>query len=97
MERSKLKIYRVGFTPIHANGRIGVSSNVLVIAYSEDQAKKLLRDWMVIRRKQNYFYEGVEKINKTSPEGKQALGNRWKSYEERFEAQNNYIYKGEKL
>ena len=97
MEATKrLKIYKCGFTPITKDGRIGVSRDVMIVAYSEDQAKKLLRDWMVIRRKQNYFYEGIERVNKTSPEGKKALNLYGKrTIDEIYAFQNEYIYKGE--
>ena len=70
--RSKLKIYKIGFSPI-VNGNLRPSREVLIVALNEEQARKYMRDWMVIRKRCNYFFEGIEKVNKSSKEGKHLL------------------------
>ena len=87
--RSNLKIYKLEFIPLN-NHYPHPSRKVFIVAYSEEQAKKFLRDWLVNVKRCNFFFEGIERVNKTSKEGKYAL----KPYtiEERFERQNKLIY-----
>lgn len=87
--RSKLKIYKIGFSPV-VNGNIRPSREVLIVALSEEQAKKYMRDWMVNKRRCNYFFDGIEKVNKSSKEGKAML--KPFTIEERLEHQHRTIY-----
>ena len=87
--RSKLKIYKIGFCPI-VDGYIRPPREVLIVALSEEQAKKYMRDWMVNKKRCNYFFEGIEKVNKTSKEGKHMLSPY--TIEERLHRQLETIY-----
>ena len=90
MESRKLKLYTIGFSPITREGRVAPSRKVLVIAMSEDQARKFLRDWLINVKRMNYFFEGIEKINKTSKEGRDFI--KPFTIMERYERQQKVIY-----
>ena len=90
--RNKLKLYKLEMSPISNDGRVQPSRQILVIALSEDQAKKYLRDWMINVRRRNYFFEGIERINKTSKEGRDFI--KPFTLMERYERQQKVIYGG---
>ena len=86
---TKLKLYKVGFTPNPCDTP-AISRSVYILAYSEDQARKFLRDWMVNVKKCIYLYEGCQYIKTHSKEWWKAMGDR--SVEDRWEAQQKIIY-----
>ena len=89
MKTTKLKLYKVGFTPNPCDTP-AISRSVYILAYSEDQARKFLRDWMVNVKKCIYLYEGCDYIKTNSKEWKRAMGSY--SIDERWEKQQSVIY-----
>ena len=98
MKKDKLDIYKISMMPIKYTPKgqpiVLPPRGIIILAQSEAQAKKFLKDWMIGVRHQNYFIEMCEKVNIHSKEAKEFLHPF--TIEERLESQMKTIYgKGE--
>jgi len=89
----KLKIYKITFCPFNLKGVMLPSRKVYIVAVSKEQAMKYFRDWRIERLRKSYFFEKIEKVNKTSEEGKKAI-KQYGNIQNCLSVQDNYIYKG---
>lgn len=87
----QLKLFKMGFI-INPHKLPTISKTVYILAYSENQARKYLRDWIVEKNKSTYLYEGAEQIKEGSADWHKAFKD-GRSIEDHYNGQMKTIYR----